>query len=137
MAAGLFFLCFWMLYRVGGACGGFAGVLARLGRAGPLLRAALLASSFVLCAGMLAGLHSLAREGAGVGLSFPLLSLLALPLLYGLSGRGMRGLYAADALLVPLILCSSPPMRAARCGRCSRLPRERRPPWRASACMCA
>ena len=104
VAAGLFFLCFWMLYRVGGACGGFAGVLARLGRAGPLLRAALLASSFVLCAGMLAGLHSLAREGAGVGLSFPLLSLLALPLLYGLSGRGMRGLYAADALLVPLIL---------------------------------
>ena len=104
VAAGLFFLCFWMLYRVGGACGGFAGVLARLGRAGPLLRAAMLASSFVLCAGMLAGLHSLAREGAGVGLSFPLLSLLALPLLYGLSGRGMRGLYAADALLVPLIL---------------------------------
>lgn len=104
VAAGLFFLCFWMLYRVGGACGGFAGVLARLGRAGPLLRAAMLASSFVLCAGMLAGLHSLAREGAGFGLSFPLPSLLALPLLYGLSGRGMRGLYAADALLVPLIL---------------------------------
>ena len=104
VAAGLFFLCFWMLYRVGGACGGFAGVLARLGRAGPLLRAALLASSFVLCAGMLAGLHSLAREGAGIALSFPLLSLLAPPLLYGLAGRGMRGLYAADALLVPLIL---------------------------------
>ena len=104
VAAGLFFLCFLFLYRLGGACGGFAGVLARFGKAAPLLRAVLLASSFVLCAGMLAGMESLAREGFGLDLPFPLLSLLALLPLYFLSGRGMRGLYAVDVALVPLIL---------------------------------
>lgn len=104
VAAGLFFLCFLFLYRLGGACGGFAGVLAQFGKAAPLLRAVLLASSFVLCAGMLAGMESLACEGFGLALPFPLLSLLALFPLYFLSGRSMRGLYAVDVALVPLIL---------------------------------
>ncbi len=105
VAAGLFALCFWGLYRLGAARGGYAGALRAL--FGPLagaVRAFVLACSLVLCASMLAGLNAVAAEGFGLRTKFPAAALLALLPLSLFSRKGVRGLYIVNLALVPLIL---------------------------------
>lgn len=100
-----FFLGFALLYRCGSRYGGFEGTLRALfGGAAPLVRALLFAASLVMCASMFAGLNATAEEGFGLSASFPAAALLAAVLLFALSGRGMRGVYAVNVVLVPLIL---------------------------------
>ena len=105
VAALLFALCFFALFRLGAAYGGYAGMLrAMFGRAAPAVRAFVSVCSLVLCASMFAGLDAALGEGFGVHTALPVASVAAMPLLYFLSRRGVRGLYLINLLLVPAIL---------------------------------
>lgn len=105
LSALLYAGCFYLLYRCGAKYGGFGGTLdALFGRGAQIIRGVLLVSSLVMCASMFAGLNAAAQEGLGWKSSLPLLSLAALPLVYFLSGKGVKGLFAVNLALVPFIL---------------------------------
>ena len=104
-AALLFFGCFFLLFECGRRHGGFAGtVQAVFGRRAALVRAAVLAGSFVTCGSMLAGLAALAGEGFGLGAWRYLVSFAGVLLVFALAHAGMRGLFAVNLVLVPAIL---------------------------------
>lgn len=97
--------CFYLLYRCGTKYGGFAGTVNELfGKGAQIIRSVLLISSLVMCASMFAGLNAAAEEGLGWKSAFPLAALTALPLLYFLSGKGVKGLFWINLALVPFIL---------------------------------
>ena len=105
VAAGLFALFFYLLFRVGRAFGGYEGALSALfGKFAPLFRAVLLAASLVMCGSMLAGITAAVREGFGISEAFPFAALAALVLLHFLSYRGVKGIFAVNLALVPVIL---------------------------------
>lgn len=105
IAAGLFALCFLLLFSAGRKYGGYEGMLAGVfGRIAPLFRAVVLASSLVMCSSMLAGITATVREGFGLREVFPFFALAALVLLYFVSYRGVKGIFAVNLALVPLIL---------------------------------
>ena len=97
--------CFYLLYRCGAKFGGFTGTVnALFGKGSQIIRCVMLISSLVICASMFAGLNAAAEEGFGWESTFPLAALLAAPLLYFLSGKGVKGLFWVNLALVPFIL---------------------------------
>ncbi len=97
--------CFYLMFRCGAKYGGYERTLAALfGKGAPLFRALMQISSLIMCASMLAGLNAAAQEGLGFASAFPLAALAAVPLLYLMSGKGVKGLFFANLLLVPFIL---------------------------------
>lgn len=102
LSALLFAGCFWLLFLCGKKYGGYKGVLRALfSGAAPVFSALMLASSFIMCAAMLAGLSATGEEG--FSLPAPLFPLAACALLF-FAGRGCKGLFAVNLLLVPFIL---------------------------------
>lgn len=105
LAVLLFFGCFFLLFVCGQRFGGFAGTLhAVFGKHARIPQAALLAASFVTCGSMLAGLSALAGEACGAGAERCLFALLGAVAVYALAYGGMRGVFAVNLALVPLIL---------------------------------
>lgn len=105
VAAGLFGLCFLLLFHAGRKYGGYEGMLAGVfGRFAPAFRAVVLASSLVMCGSMLAGITATVRDGFGMQEVFPFFALAALVLLYFVSCRGVKGIFAVNLALVPVIL---------------------------------
>ena len=104
ISALLFAACFFLLYRCGKKYGGYAQTLSGVfGKAAPLFQTVMAVSSLIMCASMLAGLNAAAREGFGMSGQIPVVSLAVLPLLYGLSGRGVKGVFWVNLILVPFI----------------------------------
>lgn len=103
VAAGLFAACFLLLFDAGRKCGGFEGALRCCGRAAPVFRALLHFASFITCAAMLAGLDSAVRTGFGLRYALPVAALCALPAMFFVARRGMRGVAALSAALVPVM----------------------------------
>ena len=112
VAAGLFAACFLLLFDAGRKCGGFEGALRCCGRAAPVFRALLHFASFITCAAMLAGLDGAVRTGFGLHYALPVAALCALPAMFFVARRGMRGVAALSAVLVPVMAA----MFAARAG---------------------
>ena len=112
VAAGLFAACFLLLFDAGRKCGGFEGALRCCGRAAPVFRALLHFASFITCAAMLAGLDGAVRTGFGLHYALPVAALCALPAMFFVARRGMRGVAALSAALVPVMAA----MFAARAG---------------------
>ena len=105
IAAGLFALSFLLLFYAGRKHGGYAGVLAGVFKNfAPAFRIVVLLSSLVMCSSMLAGISATVREGFGLSEIFPFSALIALVLLYFVSYRGVKGIFAVNLALVPLIL---------------------------------
>lgn len=103
VAAGLFAACFLLLFDAGRKCGGFEGALRCCGRAAPVFRALLHFASFITCAAMLAGLDGAVRTGFGLRYALPVAALCALPAMFFVARRGMRGVAALSAALVPVM----------------------------------
>ena len=103
VAAGLFAACFLLLFDAGRKCGGFEGALRCCGRAAPVFRALLHFASFITCAAMLAGLDGAVRTGFGLRYALPVAALCALPAMFFVARRGMRGIAALSAALVPVM----------------------------------
>lgn len=103
VAAGLFAACFLLLFDAGRKCGGFEGALRCCGRAAPVFRALLHFASFITCAAMLAGLDGAVRTGFGLHYALPVAALCALPAMFFVASRGMRGVAALSAALVPVM----------------------------------
>ena len=103
VAAGLFAACFLLLFDAGRKCGGFEGALRCCGRAAPVFRALLHFASFITCAAMLAGLDGAVRTGFGLRYALPVAALCALPAMFFVARRGMRGVAALSAVLVPVM----------------------------------
>lgn len=103
VAAGLFAACFLLLFDAGRKCGGFEGALRCCGRAAPVFRALLHFASFITCAAMLAGLDGAVRTGFGLHYALPVAALCALPAMFFVARRGMRGVAALSAALVPVM----------------------------------
>ena len=103
VAAGLFAACFLLLFDAGRKCGGFEGALRCCGRAAPVFRALLHFASFITCAAMLAGLDGAVRTGFGLHYALPVAALCALPAMFFVARRGMRGVAALSAVLVPVM----------------------------------
>lgn len=103
VAAGLFAACFLLLFDAGKKCGGFEGALRCCGRAAPVFRALLHFASFITCAAMLAGLDGAVRTGFGLRYALPIAALCALPAMFFVARRGMRGVAALSAALVPVM----------------------------------
>lgn len=103
VAAGLFAACFLLLFDAGRKCGGFEGALRCCGRAAPVFRALLHFASFITCAAMLAGLDGAVRTGFGLRYALPAAALCALPAMFFVARRGMRGVAALSAALVPVM----------------------------------
>lgn len=103
VAAGLFAACFLLLFDAGRKCGGFEGALRCCGRAAPVFRALLHFASFITCAAMLAGLDGAVRTGFGLRYALPIAALCALPAMFFVARRGMRGVAALSAVLVPVM----------------------------------
>ena len=103
VAAGLFAACFLLLFDAGRKCGGFEGALRCCGRAAPVFRALLHFASFITCAAMLAGLDGAVRTGFGLHYALPAAALCALPAMFFVARRGMRGVAALSAALVPVM----------------------------------
>ena len=103
VAAGLFAACFLLLFDAGRKCGGFEGALRCCGRAAPAFRALLHFASFITCAAMLAGLDGAVRTGFGLRYALPVAALCALPAMFFVARRGMRGIAALSAALVPVM----------------------------------
>lgn len=103
VAAGLFAACFLLLFDAGRKCGGFEGALRCCGRAAPVFRALLHFASFITCAAMLAGLDGVVRTGFGLRYALPAAALCALPAMFFVARRGMRGVAALSAALVPVM----------------------------------
>ena len=103
VAAGLFAVCFLLLFDAGRKCGGFEGALRCCGRAAPVFRALLHFASFITCAAMLAGLDGAVRTGFGLRYALPVAALCALPAMFFVARRGMRGVAALSAALVPVM----------------------------------
>ena len=103
VAAGLFAACFLLLFDAGRKCGGFEGALRCCGRAAPAFRALLHFASFITCAAMLAGLDGAVRTGFGLRYALPVAALCALPAMFFVARRGMRGVAALSAALVPVM----------------------------------
>ena len=103
VAAGLFAACFLLLFDAGRKCGGFEGALRCCGRAAPVFRALLHFASFITCAAMLAGLDGAVRTGFGLRYAIPVAALCALPAMFFVARRGMRGVAALSAVLVPVM----------------------------------
>lgn len=112
VAAGLFAACFLLLFDAGRKCGGFEGALRCCGRAAPVFRALLHFASFITCAAMLAGLDDAVRTGFGLRYALPVAALCALPAMFFVARRGMRGVAVLSAVLVPVMAA----MFAARAG---------------------
>ena len=112
VAAGLFAACFLLLFDAGRKCGGFEGALRCCGCAAPVFRALLHFASFITCAAMLAGLDGAVRTGFGLRYALPVAALCALPAMFFVARRGMRGVAALSAVLVPVMAA----MFAARAG---------------------
>ena len=112
VAAGLFAACFLLLFDAGRKCGGFEGALRCCGRAAPVFRALLHFASFITCAAMLAGLDGAVRTGFGLRYALPVAALCALPAMFFVARRGMRGVAVLSAVLVPVMAA----MFAARAG---------------------
>ena len=112
VAAGLFAACFLLLFDAGRKCGGFEGALRCCGRAAPVFRALLHFASFITCAAMLAGLDGAVRTGFGLRYALPVAALCALPAMFFVARRGVRGVAALSAVLVPVMAA----MFAARAG---------------------
>lgn len=88
-----------LLLALGRRHGGYRGATdALFGRAAPAVRGALLLCAFVPCAGMLAGLDALAPHFS------PLLSCAGLLFVCLALSRGMKGIAALNAALVPVLL---------------------------------
>lgn len=103
VAAGLFAACFLLLFDAGRKCGGFEGALRCCGRAAPVFRALLHFASFITCAAMLAGLDGAVRTGFGLRYALPVAALCALPAMFFVARRGMRGVAVLSAALVPVM----------------------------------
>ena len=103
VAAGLFAACFLLLFDAGRKCGGFEGALRCCGCAAPVFRALLHFASFITCAAMLAGLDGAVRTGFGLRYALPVAALCALPAMFFVARRGMRGVAALSAALVPVM----------------------------------
>lgn len=103
VAAGLFAACFLLLFDAGRKCGGFEGALRCCGRAAPVFRALLHFASFITCAAMLAGLDGAVRTGFGLHYALPVAALCALPAMFFVARRGMRGVAVLSAVLVPVM----------------------------------
>lgn len=103
VAAGLFAACFLLLFDAGRKCGGFEGALRCCGCAAPVFRALLHFASFITCAAMLAGLDGAVRTGFGLHYALPAAALCALPAMFFVARRGMRGVAALSAALVPVM----------------------------------
>lgn len=103
VAAGLFAACFLLLFDAGRKCGGFEGALRCCGCAAPVFRALLHFASFITCAAMLAGLDGAVRTGFGLRYALPAAALCALPAMFFVARRGMRGVAALSAALVPVM----------------------------------
>ena len=103
VAAGLFAACFLLLFDAGRKCGGFEGALRCCGRAAPVFRGLLHFASFITCAAMLAGLDGAVRTGFGLRYALPVAALCALPAMFFVARRGMRGVAALSAALVPVM----------------------------------
>lgn len=103
VAAGLFAACFLLLFDAGRKCGGFEGALRCCGCAAPVFRALLHFASFITCAAMLAGLDGAVRTGFGLHYALPVAALCALPAMFFVARRGMRGVAALSAALVPVM----------------------------------
>lgn len=103
VATGLFAACFLLLFDAGRKCGGFEGALRCCGRAAPVFRALLHFASFITCAAMLAGLDGAVRTGFGLRYALPVAALCALPAMFFVARRGMRGVAALSAALVPVM----------------------------------
>lgn len=103
VAAGLFAACFLLLFDAGRKCGGFEGALRCCGRAAPVFRALLHFASFITCAAMLAGLDGAVRTGFGLHYALPVAALCALPAMFFVARRGMRGVAVLSAALVPVM----------------------------------
>lgn len=103
VAAGLFAACFLLLFDAGRKCGGFEGALRCCGRAAPVFRALLHFASFITCAAMLAGLDGAVRTGFGLHYALPVAALCALPAMFFVARRGVRGVAALSAALVPVM----------------------------------
>ena len=103
VAAGLFAACFLLLFDAGRKCGGFEGALRCCGRAAPVFRALLHFASFITCAAMLAGLDGAVRTSFGLRYALPVAALCALPAMFFVARRGMRGVAALSAALVPVM----------------------------------
>ncbi len=102
LSALLFAGCFWLLFLCGKKFGGYRGVLSALfAGTAPFFSAVMLVSSFIMCAGMLAGLAATGSEG--FSLPAVLLPSAACVLLF-FAGRGCKGLFTVNLLLVPFIL---------------------------------
>lgn len=112
VAAGLFAACFLLLFDAGRKCGGFEGALRCCGCAAPVFRALLHFASFITCAAMLAGLDGAVRTGFGLRYALPVAALCALPAMFFVARRGVRGVAALSAVLVPVMAA----MFAARAG---------------------
>lgn len=112
VAAGLFAACFLLLFDAGRKCGGFEGALRCCGRAAPVFRALLHFASFITCAAMLAGLDGAVRTSFGLRYALPVAALCALPAMFFVARRGVRGVAALSAVLVPVMAA----MFAARAG---------------------
>ena len=96
----LVFCAFCSLYLyLGNRHGGFSGTLKALfGRAGNAAKFAVSVSSFIPCAGMLAGLDALVPSVK------PLLSVCGLAFVFLCLKRGMKGISLLNTVLVPLLL---------------------------------
>ena len=103
VAAGLFAACFLLLFDAGRKCGGFEGALRCCGRAAPVFRALLHFASFITCAAMLAWLDGAVRTGFGLHYALPVAALCALPAMFFVARRGMRGVAVLSAVLVPVM----------------------------------
>ena len=105
VAALLFFGGFLLLSWCGRRFGGFEGTLRRVFAArAPWVRAAVLAGSFITCGSMLAGAGALAQACFGGAAWRAAAALAGTVLVYVLAHGGMRGLFAVNFVLVPLIL---------------------------------